>query len=110
MAGERDAVEVDPEALTSYQRAAGDIAEDLRSVGTSTLSGTSTLPDDCFGAIGVEVGLTEAFAAAVRSQLDGLTATADGVAALGRAVGGALTGYQRQDEDAAQAVSNAEYI
>jgi hypothetical protein len=107
MAGERDRVQVDQEALSGYSKAAARLAEDLRSVGTSTLSGANILPDDAFGKLGVEVGLSGAFKTVAQAQLDGVTATADGVATLARSVGQGLTGYQNQDEDAGAHIRRA---
>ncbi|HEV2781080.1 MAG TPA: hypothetical protein VGX25_16980 [Actinophytocola sp.] len=107
MAGERDRVDVDDEALRGYSTAAGRIAEEVRSVGTSTLSGANTIPDDAFGKLGSEVGLSAAFKTAAQAQLDGVAATASGIAELAGAVGAGLTGYQHQDEDAAANVRRA---
>lgn len=107
MAGERDRVQVDQEALSSYSKAAGRLAEDLRSVGTNTLSGANALPADAFGKLGVEVGLSGAFRTVAQAQLDGVTATADGIAALARSVGQGLIGYQQQDEDAGAHIRRA---
>ena len=104
MAGERDRVHVEEEALSGYSRAASGLAEDVRSIGSTTLSGADTLPDDAFGRLGAEVGLSGAFKTAAQAQLDGVTATADGIATLARAVGDGLTGYAQQDEDAAAEV------
>jgi excreted virulence factor EspC (type VII ESX diderm) len=107
MAGERDRVDVDDEALRGYSTAAGRIAEEVRSVGTATLSGANALPDDAFGKLGSEVGLSAAFKTAAQAQLDGVAATASGIAALAQAVGTGLTGYQHQDENAAANVRRA---
>jgi hypothetical protein len=107
MAGERDRVEVDDEAVRGYSNTAGRIAEEVRSVGTATLSGANALPDDAFGKLGAEVGLSAAFRTAAQAQLDGVAATATGIADLARAVGEGLTGYQHQDEDAAANVRRA---
>ncbi len=107
MAGERDQVQVNADALSGYSTGAGRLAEDVRSVGTTTLSGANTLPDDAFGKLGSEVGLSGAFKAAAQAQLDGLTATANGIAALARAVGDGLTGYQQQDADAGANIRRA---
>ena len=107
MAGERNRVDVDSEALAAYRKAAGELAEQVRSVGTTTLSGVNTLPGDAFGKIGAEIGLNGAFQAATQAQLDGVSATASGIAALADSVGQALTGYQVQDGDAAATVRQA---
>lgn len=101
MAGERDRVEVDDEAVRGYSTAAGRIAEEVRSVGTATLSGANALPDDAFSKLGAEIGLGAAFKTAAQAQLDGVAATAGGIAELAQAVSTGLTGYQQQDEDAA---------
>jgi hypothetical protein len=101
MAGEKDRVDVDEAALTTYRGTAGNLAEQVRSVGTGTLGGANSLPADAFGKIGAEVGLSGAFQQAAQAQLDGVAATASGIAALGQAVGNALAGYQQQDADAA---------
>jgi hypothetical protein len=107
MAGERERVEVDQEALSGYSTKAAQLAEDVRSVGTSTLSDANALPDDAFGKLGSEVGLSGAFRTATQGQVDGVTAAADGIAALAKAVGDGMTGYQHQDEDAAAGVRRA---
>jgi hypothetical protein len=107
MAGERDRVQVEHEALSGYSSTAGRIAEEVRSVGTATLSGANALPDDAFSKLGSEVGLSGAFKTAAQAQLDGVSATANGVAALAQAVGTGLTGYQHQDEDHAATVRRA---
>jgi hypothetical protein len=107
MAGERDGLNVDDEALAHYSTTAGGLAGDVRAVGTTTLSGVNALPDDAFGKIGSEVGLSGAFTTAAQAQLDGVTATADGMAALATAVGNALTGYQNQDTEGASNIRRA---
>lgn len=107
MAGEHDRVQVEEEALAGYSKGAGRLAEDVRSVGTSTLSGANTIPDDAFGKVGAEVGLSAAFKTAAAAQIDGVTAVADGIAALASSVGSGLTGYQQQDEDAHAAIRKA---
>lgn len=107
MAGEKDRVQVEEEALAGYSKGAGRLAEDVRSVGTSTLSGANTIPDDAFGKVGAEVGLSAAFKTAAQAQVDGVTAVADGIASLAHSVGSGLTGYQQQDEDAHAAIRKA---
>jgi hypothetical protein len=107
MAGERNRVQVDDEALGGYSTGAGRLAEDVRSVGTTTLSGANTLPDDAFGKLGSEVGLSGAFKTAAQAQLDGLTATANGIAALAKSVGDGLTGYHQDDADAGANIRRA---
>jgi hypothetical protein len=107
MAGERDQVRVDDEAVRGYSTGAGRLAEDIRAIGTTTLSGANTLPDDAFSKIGAEVGLSGAFKTAAQAQLDGVTATADGVAKLAKAVTDGLTGYHNQDADAASNIRRA---
>jgi len=107
MAGERDRVQVQEEALSGYSKGAGRVAEDVRAIGTSTLSGANTLPDDAFSKLGSEVGLSAAFKTAAQAQLDGVTAVADGIAKLAKAVGDGLTGYQQQDADAGAAIRQA---
>jgi hypothetical protein len=107
MAGERNRVDVDGEAMAAYRKAAGELAGQLRSVGTTTLSGVNSLPHDAFGTIGAEIGLSGAFQTAAQAQLDGVSATASGIAALADSVGQALAGYQVQDDDAAANVRQA---
>jgi hypothetical protein len=107
MAGERNQVRVDEEALSGYSRSAARLADDLRSVGSTTLSGANTLPEDAFGKVGTEVGLSGAFKSAAQAQLDGVTATADGIATLAHTVGAGLTGYQQQDADAGAQIRQA---
>ena len=107
MAGEKDHVRVEEEALSGYSKGAGRLAEDVRSVGTSTLSGANTIPDDAFGKVGAEVGLAAAMKTVAQAQVDGVTAVADGIATLAGSVGSGLTGYQQQDEDAHAAIRQA---
>lgn len=107
MAGEKDRVHVEQEALSSYSSGAGRLADDVRSVGTATLSGANTLPDDAFGKLGSEVGLSGAFKTAAQAQLDGVGAVAGGIAALAKAVGEGLKGYQQQDADAGASIRRA---
>ncbi|MFL6145822.1 MAG: hypothetical protein ACJ72N_28645 [Labedaea sp.] len=107
MAGERNRVQVDEEALSGYSTKAAKVADDVRAVGSSTLRGASTMPEDAFGKVGVEVGLSGAFKSAARAQLDGVTATANGIATLAKAVGDGLTGYQHQDTDAGAEIRRA---
>jgi hypothetical protein len=107
MAGEQGHVHVQEEALSGYRAGAGRLAEDVGSVGTSTLSGANTLPDDAFGKLGTEVGLSGAFKTAAQAQLDGVAAVATGIAALAKSVGEGLTGYQQQDADAGASIRGA---
>lgn len=107
MAGEKDRVQVQEEALAGYSTGAGRLAEDVRSVGTSTLSGTNSIPDDAFSKLGAEVGLSGAFKTAAQAQLDGVTAVANGIATLAKAVGDGLTGYQQQDAEAGANIRRA---
>lgn len=107
MAGEKDHVHVQEEALSGYSTGAGRLAEDVRSVGTTTLSGANALPDDAFGKVGSEVGLSAAFKTAAQAQLDGVSAVAGGIAALAKAVGDGLKGYQQQDADAGANIRRA---
>ena len=103
MAGETNRIAVDEQALAGYQTGAGQLAQDVRTVGTSTLSGVDALPDDVFGKLGAEVGLSGAFRTAAQAQLGGVRAVADGIAALAHSVGTGLAGYQ---EDEAQSAVN----
>jgi hypothetical protein len=107
MAGERDGVRVDDEALTGYSTGAGRLADDVRSIGTSTLSGANALPDDAFSKIGAEVGLSGAFKTAAQAQMDGVAATGDGIAKLAKAVADGLAGYNNQDSTAASNIRRA---
>jgi hypothetical protein len=107
VAGEKDHVLVQEEALAGYSKGAGRLAEDVRSVGSSTLSGANPIPDDAFGKLGAEVGLSAAFKTAAQAQVDGVTAVADGIAKLAKSVGDGLTGYQQQDAEAHAAIRRA---
>jgi hypothetical protein len=107
MAGETNRVQVDEQALAGYKTGAGQLAEDVRAVGTSTLSGVNTLPDDVFGKLGAEVGLSGAFRTAAQAQLDGVKAVADGITALANSVGTGLTGYQQDDVQAGVQIRQA---
>ncbi|MEV4319385.1 type VII secretion target [Actinocrispum sp. NPDC049592] len=105
-----DGFEVEPEALESYKSTMTTMADELAKVGTGTLSGVNSLPADCFGKIGAEVGLNAAFQQAATSQLDGIKSASSGLAALAKAVGDALTGYQNQQKDHAQSIKKAEQV
>src|SRR3954452_13124001 len=97
MAGETKRVEVDEQALLGYTTRAGKLADDVRAVGTTTLNGVNALPEDVFGRLGAEVGLSGAFRTAAQAQLDGVRAVAGGISALAHSVGTGLTGYQQDD-------------
>jgi hypothetical protein len=91
-------LKVDLDALTGYASAAGGLAGEIGAVGTGTLNGTTSLPGDCFGKIGNEVGLNAAFVAAAQVQLDALKAASTGISGLGTAVSKAREAYIAQDE------------
>ncbi|GGM59692.1 hypothetical protein GCM10012275_33480 [Longimycelium tulufanense] len=97
---------VEEEALRSYAGSVPGIADDLGKIG-STLDTPATLGDDCFSRLGHEVGLAEAFRRAARASRDGVTAAARGLGGLAGAVGDALAGYQRQDQETAAALRRA---
>ena len=105
-----DGFKVEPEALEAYQRTMTALAGDLGKVGTGTLSGVNSLPGDCFGKIGAEVGLNSAFQQAAQAQIDGVAAASNGLAGLAKAVGDALAGYQHQQADTAKSIRRAEQI
>ncbi|MGW6931133.1 type VII secretion target [Lentzea sp. NPDC054927] len=98
-------LKVDLDALTGYASAVTGLASEVGTVGTGTLNGTTTLPGDCFGKIGNEVGLNAAFAAAAQVQLDALKAASTGLSGLGTAVSKARDAYIAQ-EDAHEASLN----
>ncbi|MFI6097395.1 hypothetical protein ACIA8G_17650 [Lentzea sp. NPDC051213] len=91
-------LKVDLDALTGYASAANGLAGEVGGVGTGTLSGTTSLPGDCFGKIGNEVGLNAAFQTAAQAQLDALKAASTGLAGLGNAVAKARDAYIAQEE------------
>lgn len=101
---------VEPEALEAYKSTMTALAGEIGSVGTSTLSGVNSLPGDCFGKIGAEVGLNAAFQQAAQAQLDGVKAASTGLADLAKAVGDALVGYQNQQAETAASIKRAEHI
>jgi hypothetical protein len=105
-----DGFKVEPQALEAYQSTMTGMADELGKVGSGTLSGMNALPGDCFGKIGAEVGLNGAFQQAAQSQLDGVTAASTGLAALAKAVGDALTGYQNQQTDHVASIKRAEQV
>ncbi|MET9228889.1 hypothetical protein [Lentzea sp. NPDC003310] len=98
-------LKVDLDALTGYASAVSGLASEVGAVGTGTLNGTTSLPGDCFGKIGAEVGLNAAFQAAAQTQLDALKAASTGLAGLGTAVGKAREAYTAM-EDAHRASLN----
>lgn len=91
-------LKVDLDALTGYASAVSGLASEVGAVGTGTLNGTTTLPGDCFGKIGNEVGLNAAFAAAAQAQLDALKAASTGLSGLGTAVTKARDAYVAQED------------
>jgi hypothetical protein len=105
-----DGFEVEPQALESYKTTMTSMADELGKVGSATLSGVNALPGDCFGKIGAEVGLNGAFQQAATGQLDGVKTASSGLAALAKAVGDALTGYQNQQTDHARSIKKAEQV
>jgi hypothetical protein len=107
MAGETNQVQVDEQALAGYSTSAGQLAQDVRAVGTATLNGVNALPDDVFGKLGAEVGLSAAFLTAAQAQLDGVKAVAEGIDALAHSVGTGLTGYQQEDVESGIAIRQA---
>ncbi|HEX7305939.1 type VII secretion target [Lentzea sp.] len=88
----------DLDALTGYASAVSGLASEVGTVGTGTLDGTTSLPGDCFGKIGGEVGLNAAFQAAAQAQLDALKAAATGLSGLGTAVTKARDAYVAQED------------
>jgi hypothetical protein len=91
-------LKVDLDALTGYATAVSGLASEVGTIGTSTLNGTTSLPGDCFGKIGNEVGLNAAFVAAAQTQLDALKAASTGLSGLGTAVSKAREAYVAQEE------------
>ncbi|MDX8032504.1 type VII secretion target [Lentzea sp. BCCO 10_0856] len=100
-------LKVDLDALTGYASAVTGLASEVGTVGTGTLNGTTTLPGDCFGKIGSEVGLNAAFAAAAQAQLDALKAASTGLSGLGTAVSKARDAYIAQEEAHAASLNKA---
>lgn len=105
-----DGYKVEPEALEAYRSTMTTMSGELAKVGTGTLSGVNALPGDCFGKIGAEVGLNAAFQQAAQSQLDGVANASNGLAALAKAVGDALTRYQQQQTETAGNIRRAEQV
>ncbi|SMC86595.1 type VII secretion target [Kibdelosporangium aridum] len=105
-----DGFKVEPEALEAYKSTMTALAGEIGTVGTGTLSGVTSLPGDCFGKIGAEVGLNAAFQQAAQAQLDGVKAASTGLADLAKAVGDALVGYQNQQAETASSIKRAERI
>ena len=100
-------LKVDLDALTAYASAVSGVANEVGTVGTGTLSGTTSLPGDCFGKVGNEVGLTAAFQQAAQVQLDALKAASTGLAGLGTAVAKAREAYIAQEEANTVALNRA---
>lgn len=98
---------VDPAALDAYGSAVPDLAAQLGETGTATLSGAASLPADCFGQVGQEVGLTAAFQQAAMAEVDALAGAAAALDALAAAVRTANTDYAQQDADHAGLVNRA---
>lgn len=91
-------LQVDLDALTGYASAANGLASEVGAVGTATLNGTTSLPGDCFGKIGNEVGLNAAFQTAAQAQMDALKAASSGLSGLANAVVKARDAYVAQEE------------
>ncbi|RDI33476.1 type VII secretion target [Lentzea flaviverrucosa] len=100
-------LKVDFDALTGYASAVSGLASEVGTVGTGTLNGTTSLPGDCFGKLGNEVGLNAAFQAAAQAQLDALKAASTGLAGLGTAVSKARDAYVAQEDATKAALTKA---
>lgn len=100
-------LKVDLDALTAYASAASGLASEVGTVGTGTLSGATSLPGDCFGKIGNEVGLNAAFQTAAQAQIDALKAASTGLAGLGTAVAKSRESYIAQEEAHKEALNKA---
>ena len=100
-------LKVDLDALTAYASAASGLANEVGTVGTGTLSGATSLPGDCFGKIGNEVGLNAAFQTAAQAQIDALKAASTGLSGLGTAVAKARESYIAQEEANKAALNKA---
>lgn len=101
---------VDPAALDTYGRAVPGLAAELGETGVATLSGATSLPADCFGQVGQEVGLTAAFQQAARAEVDALARAAAALDALAAAVRTANTDYSQQDTDHADLLNRAAQV
>ncbi|MEU4801973.1 hypothetical protein [Actinosynnema sp. NPDC023587] len=88
---------VDLAALSTYSGAASGLADEVGEVGTSTLSGTTSLAAGSFGVIGDEVGLGAAFQQAAQTQVDGVAAASDGLSAFAGAVSETGAAYTEQE-------------
>lgn len=91
---------VDLAALATYSGAASGLAGEVGAVGTSTLSGTTSLAAGSFGRIGDEVGLGAAFQQAAQAQVDGAAAASNGLSAFAGAVSKAGESYREQEAEA----------
>jgi len=98
---------VDPAALDGYGRAVPGLAAQLGEACVATLSGATSLPADCFGQVGQEVGLTAAFQHVATAEVDALARAAAALDALAAAVRAANTDYAQQDTDHADLVNRA---
>jgi hypothetical protein len=93
---------VDTAALATYGTTASGLAGEVGTIGTGTLTGVNSLPGDCFGKIGAEVGLNAAFQHAAQAQLDTVAAASAGLAGFATAVSKAGTSYVEQQTQAKQ--------
>lgn len=91
-------LKVDLDALTTYASAVSGLASEVGTVGTGTLSSATSLPGDCFGKIGAEVGLNAAFQQAAQVQIDALKAASSGLSGLGTAVAKSREAYIAQED------------
>ncbi|GAA3842787.1 hypothetical protein GCM10022243_06550 [Saccharothrix violaceirubra] len=89
---------VDTAALAQYGSTAGGLAGEVGTVGTSTLSGTTSLAAGSFGALGDEVGLGAAFQRAAQAQVDGVAAGAQGLSAFASEVTKTGQAYDAQEQ------------
>jgi hypothetical protein len=91
----------DKAALAEYSSRAGSLADDVRGTAAATLANNRSIPEDCFGDVGREVGVHSALSSHISDLHDHVQRTASAVDGLGSAVTTARTDYEYDEQDKA---------
>jgi hypothetical protein len=94
-------ISTDTAAMADYAVRSGRLADSVRDVAGKHLAQHRSVPADCFGDIGREVGAHSALSAHISGLHDAVQQTAGSVDDLGRAVSVAGNDYVTDDQDKA---------
>lgn len=92
-------IHADRAALAQYTSTVTSLADDVRSVAAAKLANNRSIPEDCFGDIGREVGVHSVLSGHISDLHDHVQRAAAGVHGLGRAVDVARTDYEIDEQD-----------